>query len=213
MPGARNKPARSRRSSGRGGRRGNSAVSRINPPATTIVYRGPVRMPSSYAPPPVLVPLTLVAVINANASGIASGFLINDPYNTDEWSLLAGLYTEYRVLSLAMRFVPYQHNFPAATPQNPGQLVWYSRHDSSIVTPATSLAQAWQYTDAVVKNGDQPHQHSVRMAGTLEATWHNTSANAGIPYAGIGFYGTDFTVSTKVGTQYVTMMVQFRERS
>jgi len=198
--GRSNKPQRNR---------GNKA----NPPATSLSYRGPGFSRGQL--PLAVVPLTWTITFQSTALGNLNVSIDTDPRSAGEWSLPAGLYQDFRVLALNIRYCPFQHYYQTTTPVNAAPLIWWPLHAATNSSSPATFDAASQISGCRLKSSDTPHSMTIRMNGSDESQWIDitSAAPAGV-WGRIGVTsGTGaLTPSVNIGLVIVTLMVQFRGR-
>jgi hypothetical protein len=137
---------------------------------------------------------------------------INSPglQSTTEWASFAGLYQEYRVLGIEMKYVPY-----------------YNGTFNTTVTPATGAVNV-VHTPLTVNPADldevinfvtwKPFRTSTsmtchwKMFGVEEATFSRVADVNSVNHGGIQYFIPGATGETSYGQVFVTYLVEFRAR-
>jgi len=179
-------------------------------PASSIVFRGPIRAIAAARDETLSTQeLTLVANLTASAGGVITPVWSN-PNAASEWSQLAALYEEYRVVGIRALYIPFYPHWgtTSALALNQGGIVWYPLRNGSVL--ATSAATAFAFAGAIPHAITDRAVVENRMSSTNESDFTNTSAPVGL--FAVAAYGTGFTASTSYGTMFITWLVQFRSR-
>jgi len=145
-------------------------------------------------------------------AGVLTGVVTNQPTGSPDWSALAGLYSEYRVLGFKVVYVPlYQNYIPAiaTSPKQQSALVWFGVRGS--LTPPTTYSEALGFGGSVVGHTQQRMTKVSRMNGVQEGAFINTGGT-GVS-ATLGFYADGLDFSTTYGYNYITWLIQFRNPS
>ena len=143
----------------------------IDPSASAIVYRGPVKAPrEAMSEDMATIQLNYYGSIATTAGGVINSVL--DAYSqltsSADWSSLQNLYQEYRILSMNVVFVPWnKYNMPTTSSLAPIMSVT----DRTSSTALSSLANACSYTSVKVHSPSSTFSRTIKMSGTDEATW------------------------------------------
>lgn len=192
----------------------NRKKNKINPSPNAAVYNGPLRLPGgSTANDVVSVQLNLIGSVASNGSGVFA--TVFDAYSqansSPDWSAYAGLYAEFRILSIDIELVPWnRYLWPTTTNLAPV----YSVVDRVQSTALASLNDAASHTASVkIHEGGKKFRRSAKMSGTGEADWTSTSStpNSDDRFY-IKLYSTGNTASLTLYDYLTRCVVQFRER-
>jgi len=192
----------------KGRRKGSARQAEV--PASTIVFRGPIRAMAAARDETLSTQeLTLVTNLTASAGGIITPAWSN-PNSASEWSQMAALYEEYRVVGLRAVYIPFYPHWgtSSALALNQGGIVWYPLRNGSAL--ATSAATAFAYAGAIPHAITDRAVVENRMSATNESDFTNTTTPVGL--FAVAAYGSGFTASTSYGTMFITWLVQFRSR-
>ncbi len=182
-------------------------------PSTALVYRGPTRLPSVNQQNDLMTTqINNSGTLTTTAGGVLA--TVFDSYSQlstpGDWASLTNLYTEYRVLSMEVEFLPWNtYNMPTTTVLPP----LYSVLDRSNNTPLGSIAQAMGYDSVMGKEASKKFRRVIKMASTDEAVW--TPVGSGPATASrmyLKLYGTGFTGSTNLYDFITRIVVQLRGR-
>jgi len=187
-------------------RKGRAA--RINPSASTLIYRGPIIVDRNQS---ASISRTLSYALSVSTTGLGSLIfnITNDPSGSYTWTSYAAAYEEYRVLGMHVDFQPILQNFSntsgLALSMGLG-LVHYATRDSSYV-PA-SLSAAISFPSARLTNIQKAWKREIRMSGTNESQWTNTSSPGNT--FGVGIFANGLTATTQYGVIAIRLLCQFR---
>jgi len=211
MPGNRAN-AKSRKGAGkRSGNRNRGAVSQNGPPASAIVYRGPARPRNESTGTQInLFRLSNAATVATSAGGIAGTYYPNDPSGVAEWSNFAAVFQEYRCIAVSVRFIPKYFAVATAYTTSTGEVCWYDIRSTAAVTPATTLALAYEFAGSRVIVANRTSSRTWRMSGTETSDWIPVSAP--LKSGGVVFTVFDSFASTTIGNVVLDYLVQFRAR-
>jgi len=196
---------KARKKSGKkaGGRRNT-----MMPAATAMTYRGPIS-PMVPGIQPITRNMTYAATISTNALGSITQGVTVAVTSLQEWSQMAALWREYRILGARMQWIPNFVGYSTtATPLLSSMAILALSRDGTIVPPTTVL-NALSIAPRVVFTIGQRRSLTYRMNGPLEASFHNTDA----PAVGVATFTLNadlLTVSAAYGTLQMDVMVQFR---
>jgi len=189
------------------------AIVAVNPAPTSLVYRGPTRLPKAAQVDDTMT--TQLNVINAVASG-GTGVIntvfdsCNQAQAATDWASLAALYCEFRVLSMQVELIPWnKYNTPTTTVTAP----LYTVIDRNQNTAIGSLATVSAYDSSQVHEPSTRVIRTVKMQSPEEAEWVDVGSTPG---AGARMYIKLFSSgnsnSTTYYDYYTRLMVQFRGR-
>jgi len=205
---------KSKRTGGKSRRRGRpSGAPNTGPPSSAVIYRGPTRPRNEATGTQVsLFRLSNAISIATSAGGSFGQYFANDPSGIAEWSNFTAVFQEFRCISVMARFIPkYQFVTDLTTSLvSTGEIVWYNIRSPAAVTPATTLALAYEYAGARAVYAGRPSTHSCKMNGVETANWLPVSAPAKL--YGIVLTMFDAPVSMTIGTVTLDYLVQFRAR-
>jgi len=192
-------------------RTGKSNSSNSGPPDTVLNYRGPI------VPRPIQrqmqveeMLLSFTTIVASDGTGTLSFQVAGNPSGSSEWSLVSGLWEEYRLLKMEVVYVPYYMNFlPPATILLQAPMVLYSVRDSFAAVPS-SYDTAWQIGSAKMSHTSKRYTQTMAMAGTAEASFINTRTPGSV--FAVGAFAAGLTISANYGQQFTRWLVQFRGR-
>jgi len=206
MPGRNNNRGGRRR---RGSRRG--PVNRVPQqlrelPISSVSYYGQVRDPTTRNEV-TLKTLVLNSVSNftSNGGGVISSVYSSSPSTASNWSGLASVFDEFRVLAFQISYEPNdQYDLPATTGTVP--ILTVLDHDN--IAALTTYSQAAQYESVRMHNLSRPWTRRISMSDVAEAQFFNTATPPTSFF--IKTYTQNAGVSTIYGLIMVTWRVQFR---
>lgn len=144
---------------------------RANPSSTALVYKGPTRLPRAPQQDDTMTTqLNNVGQIVTSASGVVN--TVFDAYaqlsTPSDWTNLSGLYTEYRILSMEVEFIPWNtYNTPTTNTLAP----MYSVEDRTSNSTLGSLALAVAYDSVKVTMPSKRFVRTIKMNSAEEAQW------------------------------------------
>lgn len=190
-------------------RRGGRPQGNVNPDASDVIYRGPLRVPGSLENLDRIVSnFHFVIQATSDGSGKLTSVLRTDPSSAADWSNFTGSYHEYRVLAMQVRFEPSNRYSKTTTICQP--IICVVDHNTSAAL--TSYAQAYGHASSEIVTLEDPWKRDWRMNDVQEADFVVTSV-APSQVGGVKVYGDGLSVSTVYGMYFITWLVQFRGRS
>ncbi len=184
--------------------------SEINPGPGVQNYHGPI-IPKAMKEENELysVPLRFTGTLASTAGGVIDAYYSSDPssYALAEWTSLASLYGEYRVLGMVVEFAPNNRYSKAATVCTP-LLVLSDRESPS--STLGSYQSAMSHESCRILTLEDPWKHSVKMSNAEESQFRSTGSPT--PLFSVKFYSDGLSVSTTYGRMFVVLLVQFRAR-
>jgi ABC-type maltose transport system permease subunit len=175
------------------------------------VYRGPV-VPRAFmrADATITVPMVVVTVRSSSGAG---GLIFTEvgPAQSAEFTTYGDIYEEFRCLAMSMSWIPYSQNWGTSAAQSLNQtplVLWPQRNATG--TSAVSYAEAFAYAGAVVRSIQSPSTMSVRMEGTLESEWLNTTSSTTV--FSVSAFALGLTASSAYGYTFTRYLVQFRSK-
>jgi len=198
----------SRKKGRKTGKRAAPRATGSGPPDGATVYRGPLRVPRN-GQQAVVRNLNLTAVVQASSGGVVSASFSTNPSSSPDWSALAALYTEFRILALKVTYLPlYNVAFAAVSNVNSGIPLAFCVSRNPSASPPATFAAAIQIQPYRWFTASRSMSFSTRAMGTNEMAWLTTAAPAA--YAQIFLVGSGFTASQTQGTAISEFLVQFR---
>ncbi len=183
------------------------------PAPTSLIYKGPSRIPSSAQQDDVFVTqINNTGTLTASAAGLLN--TVFDSYSQastpSDWTSLINLYTEFRILSMDLELIPWNtYNTPTTSNLTP----LYSVVDRSNNTPLASAAGTVQYDSVRAVAPSKPHRRVVKMHSSEEAQWvavGSSPATASRMY--IKLYSAGNATSINMYDFVTRIIVQFRGR-
>jgi len=176
-----------------------------NPAPNTIVYSGPCRTSMSRQERESFSTILTTSVnATASAGGVINSVMPILPTGASQWTGLANIYDEYRVLMLEVEYVPFYSSLPSTLVG--GLMVMVLDHDSA--TALASFAVGTQYESFLSAPIDRRLKQHYRMSSTLEAEWINTSSP--VNPGSVKSYVSNLSANGVYGTFIQTWRVQFR---
>lgn len=195
MPPKSNKKSNKKRSNTR---RGNEN--------TALLYRGPVQLPSSYDSARIIkVNGTYYAAATTSAGGVIDVVFGSSPAVLNEWSSWQGLYHEYRVLAMELKFVPVKN------------VANWAYGVASTVVDRQSSASLGGYVAATNHESHQDQQmynawkRTARMMGNPDDAWIDISAPVAKYY--IKCYSSGNAAIQTIGAFFLKFLLEFRTKS
>jgi len=200
---------RSRRSKNRSGN--------VSPGAEVVTYLGPSRLPASIRPPFQTVQLNRQIAVAVTA-GTSFGFNVNngDPeaLPITEFATWAGLYDEYRVLSIEAEYRPAFVNASTNVATLGGGTPWLTVVLRNSGAVPTAYAQLIENSSVEETSINAPFKRIAKMSSTDEAQLIpiNTAPSALFGISGFAIPSVASTTQT-YGSILVRYMLQFRTRA
>jgi len=200
---------RSRRSKNRSGN--------MSPDAGVITYSGPSRLPASIRPPSHTVQLNRL-ITAAVTAGTSFGFNVNngDPeaLPITEFATWAGLYDEYRVLSIEAEYTPAFANASTNVATLGGGSPWNTVVLRNSGAVPTAYAQLIENSSIKQSSINKPFKRIAKMSSTDESQLIpiNTAPSALYGISGFAIPSVASTTQT-YGLILVRYMIQFRTRA
>ncbi len=153
--------------------------------------------------------LAVTGALSADGSGNILTSLSLNPSTYQEWTELAELFDEFRVVSGVFHFIPTNRYNRASSDVVRGLMVCFD-NDSS--TALTSYNDAVEYANVKCHNLSDPFQyHFSRPNITPSAYWTDVATASGSAGA-VLLTGAGFTNSLAAGIYYQELFVEFRGR-
>jgi len=180
-----------------------------NPPASVSVYSGPHRLPASAKNLRTVV-TTLSSYdtsdFTTGVTGVLASAVNNDPSGYGDWSSLAAIYDDFRVLHMSLHFVPISRYTTLLTKR---PVLTAIDNDSTGVP--TSYGATANFESAVIRSIEDPFSMEHSMSGPPDDDFITTIAPAAT--WAFKFYSDGNTASSLLGAALVTLIVQFRGRA
>jgi len=184
--------------------------SKDSPGPNVQTYKGPIiPKPMKEEAELYSVPLRFTGVVTSTAGAVIDSFYSSDPnsYALAEWTALSGLFGEYRVLGMVVKFAPYNRYSKTTVVCTP--LLVYT--DRELPTAATGSYQtAMSHESCRILTLEDPWTHEVRMSNAEESQFISTTGTQAL--FSIKFYADSLSVSTTYGRMFVDLLIQFRAR-
>lgn len=183
---------------------------KIEPGPDVQTYKGPI-IPKAMKDESELytVPLRFTGLLASTAGGVIDTYYSSDPssYALAEWTSMAALYGEYRVLGMVVEFAPFNRYSKTTVVCTP--LMVLSDRDAPTASLG-SYANAMSHESCRILTLEDPWKHEVRMSNVEESAFITTSGPT--PLYSVKFYADGLSVSTTYGRMFVALLVQFRAR-
>ncbi len=184
-----------------------------NPKALQTRYLGPVRLPTQDGADTATTRVNISfsnSVTSTVGGTIASYVNGGDVASSSDWTALAALYREFRVLAIEARWVPDYNGAYTGTLIHSSGAIAPSR--SALAGAPTSLDQVIQKSTWKVFKSTSGVKAHWRMNGIEEAGFSNTLSPSDQNRGGIVWYMTDLSGDLKYGYFYFTFLVECRGR-
>lgn len=177
--------------------------------ATDVIYKGPVvsKLEKQQTKMIETVSFEDLTITTSGTSAISLAVPLSNPSSSTDWSTLAGVWDEFRVIASSAQFTPITSSAPSTTM---GCVVQAAVDRDSSAAP-TSYAALANYESCIYFPVDKVKTLTWRMTGTNEANWINV--NSPVTTGTFKFFGQcPALVSTIVGHLRVAYRIQFRGR-
>ncbi len=187
----------------------------LNPSPTALSYKGPTRLPRALGQNDFMT----TQINNTGNIATSAGGVVNtvfDAYSQmstpTDWTNLSGLYTEYRILSMEVEFIPW-NTFNQGLAPTINLAPIYTVEDRANNTVLGSTAQAVGYDSCYVKEPSKRFIRRIKMNANEEAVFTpvgSSPATASRLY--IKLYSTGNVASTTLYDFVTRIVVQLRGR-
>jgi hypothetical protein len=185
--------------------------SQLNPGIGAITYNGPT-IPRNYLSEdiPVVIPVGVTNTLASSAGGVIQTVLDSVVQVTAaaDWTSIAALYKEYRVLSMDVEFSfidPYKTGVTA--------LPVYSATDRQNNTALASLTDVSSYDSAIMHQWSKNFRRKLKMDTVEEAMWTSISNTpSGESRLYVKLYGTGLGATVNVLQYFARYLVQVKGR-
>jgi len=176
-------------------------------PATALVYKGPTQKRNDKTASTLsTVVMVNTSTISSSAGGVISNVFSSDPTVSENWADASGLFDEYRVLSMQIKYFPNDRYDPGLT-QHQRPLIVVADHNGNATL--SSYALAANYSSSNIRSTGDPWTKSLNMEGVGEATFVNTSTSPSDLFY-IKVFSSGLAVSSEYGRFFQYYRVQFR---
>jgi len=177
----------------------------INPSASAQTYKGPIqdRVDSSGQDLHVLTK-GFTVTCQSSAGGVVNDVIAADATLINDWSALAAVYGEYRILGMKVTFMPDNRYSKVTTTVIPG----ISVVDRSGAGALTSYGIAMNHASAHLFSLEDPETREVKMENAEESQFINISAP--VVKQWVKFYASGESITTLYGLYFVWLKIQFR---
>jgi hypothetical protein len=180
-------------------------ISNINSAALQI-YRGPAQLPGSARQDRrTRVNLYFESVLSSSGAGVIANVL-NFSSAFNEWSSLAAIYEEFRVLSLSAHFLASNKYTKITTNCRPGYIII----DRTTNAALASRAAALEHESSNLVNLEDSWQKKVDMSNAVESQFQPTTGITATFW--IKMYFDALSISTEYGVIKQIALVEFRGR-
>jgi hypothetical protein len=201
MPAKRPKNAKRRRKS-------TVRSSRGNPNSNVLEYRGPVHSPAEIEnlDRHVFI-INRRDVISSSVGGVINSVIgISDPNSYSDWSNINQVFSEYRVLGVICRFMPYnQYNKVTTTCRD---LISVVDHENS--NTISNYTAALSFGSALIKSIENAWSRTIRASGAEEMSWISVASTSNVFW--LKLYADTLTISTDYGVLISYARIQCRGR-
>ncbi len=176
---------------------------------TALTYHGPIVSKKAKAENETIVTnLNFTGLLTSTAGGAIDSFYSNDPasYAIADWTNLAAVWHEYRVLGFRVEFFPYNRYSKTTVVCTP-MIVVVDRADASLLG---SYQTGMDHSSAKKVSLEDPWIMEAKMASTEEAAFISTGSTSAQTW--IKFYSSGLSVSTVYGRTFVYLLLQLRGR-
>ncbi len=187
------------------------SMARLSPNA--VVYKGPVKVNNENQSNDVqTVQVNYYGSVASSAGGVIA--TVFDAYSSAtssaDWSSLANLYQEYRIISYDIEMQPWnKYNTPTTTALSP----IISITDRQDNTALSSLSVASAYNSSQIHSSCAKIKRTIKMNGVNEAQWIKTgSSPATTDRLYVKLYSSGNAASTTTHDYLARVLVQFRGR-
>lgn len=175
------------------------------PPASATAYRGPLHLSSASTGEDLhTVEICDEAAITSDGAGKLLNVYSNDPSGSPNWSNLAAVFSEFRVLSFGVIYYPSDRF--KTTLKYPPMFVVCDRDSSAALGTYSGAVQHGLACKFANLNGI--FRASMKSDNSSEMAFIATSSPVGNQW--IKFYAQDLTTSSQYGLLMFHWLVQFR---
>jgi hypothetical protein len=201
-------PSRSNRKKKTGSR---TKRNNINPSEGVVVYRGPLRLPQGIQERQKITTVTHYGPISlaSNGSGTVATVFSDDPTSSVDWSSLAQVWDEYRVLGFTFHSQPF-NRYTRTNTEQIGPLFTVIDRDDAVAL--TTEAQALEYESLVVFYMGDPFKREVRSMTSIEDASFITTATP-VARNWLKLIAQNITPSIGVTRVWLDLLIQFRGRN
>jgi len=206
MTNQRNNNQRRRTRKNRQTKRGTGELS-----AQSVIYRGPMNTASARAERTMkTVVLFENFTITSTAGGIINNVIVSSPGTVANWTDLAAVWDEFRILAIGMSYFPFnRYTKPVVTSATtPNCVPVFGVIDRDNSGALTSIAQATQYESCRMLSVEDPWTINIKMDGVEDAGFIGTGAPGSRFY--FKMFGTGYTASAGYGYLLQKYICQFR---
>jgi len=178
-----------------------------NLPANSAVYSGPLRLPRTNRNMDItVVEMSNIFSIVTNVGGAFSNVIGNNQASFMDAGVYAGIYSEWRCLSLSVTYFPYvMYAVLPATQYN----TCYGVIDSESATALTSASAAVNYESVKPFSLNEKMTLTWKMNGVEDSSF---TANVSAFTVYFKYYGASLTASTGYGYLVCKAIFQYRGR-
>jgi len=188
-----------------------ASTRQLNPSPSAIVYRGPT-IPRNYLQEdvPVVIPIGVTNVLASSAGGVLQTVLdaIVQVTAAADWTSVAALYKEYRILAMDVEFV-YINPYATGVTSVPV----YSATDRQNNTALASLTDVSSYDSAIMHQWGHAFRRKLKMDTVEEAVWTSISNTpSGEARLYVKLYSTALGATVNVLQYFARYLVQVKGR-
>lgn len=178
-----------------------------NPSPNSVSYTGPIMdAASAEQNDTISIAFAYTAALTSNGSGVIAVAYGSTPTSASDWSSMAAIWEEYRVLAWEVIYRPSNRYSRAVVTQPIIAVI--DRANSTILGSYTGAAS---HESARFRDLDDPFNIRLHMSGTDESAWQLTASAVNVNW--IKFYADTLANSTQYGLVFVRARVQFRGRN
>lgn len=183
------------------------------PSVNALAYRGPLRAPATNTGNETdTVQLNFAATLQSSGSGVLATVFSPGTQVTSsaDWTNIANLWEEYRILSWDIEMVPWNKYYGPTTNVLPP---FYSVIDRVTATALGSIADAIGYNSVMLHSASETMKRSAKMTGQDESAWTSTgSSPASAAQFYLKLYGSGFSNSINLFDYKMVYLVQVKGR-
>jgi hypothetical protein len=202
MPAKRPKNAKRRK------RSTNGNAARGNPNSNILEYRGPVHSSAEIEnlDRHVFI-INRRDVITSSVGGVIGNVIgISDPSSYSDWSNILQVFSEYRVLGVQCRFMPYNQYSKVTTVCR--DLISVVDHENA--NAISTYNQSLSFGSALIKSIENAWSRTIRASGSEEMQWNSVASTTNVFW--LKLYADTLTISTDYGVLISYARVQCRGR-
>jgi hypothetical protein len=171
-----------------------------------ISYNGPIHLPGTLSSvKPIKINSTYYTACTTSAGGVVDVVFGNSPAVLNEWSTWQGLYHEYRVLGMELKYIPIKNVANWAYGFGTSVL---DRENSSALGSTTA---ATNHESMIVHQMYNSWSRTAKMSGTDESVWLDVASPAAKFY--IKLYSSGNSTIQTIGGFFLEFLLEFRVKA